>query len=57
MKMLNVEFNYYRGLFPLKVFITGPPCSGKSHFGKKLSEMYGVPHFSLHDFIQLGSQL
>ena len=53
--MLNEEFNFYRGLFPLKIFITGPPLSGKSHFGKKLSEMYGVPHLSLHDFIQLGN--
>ena len=32
MKMLNDEFNYFRGLFPLKVFITGPPCSGKTFF-------------------------
>jgi hypothetical protein len=32
MKMLNDEFNYFRGLFPLKIFITGPPCSGKSYF-------------------------
>jgi len=47
MPMLNQEFNYFRGLFPLKVFITGPPCSGKTHFGTKLNEMYGVPHFKL----------
>lgn len=32
MNMLNDEFNYFRGLFPLKIFITGPPCSGKSYF-------------------------
>jgi len=32
MKMLNEEFNLYRGLFPLKVFITGPPGSGKTHY-------------------------
>lgn len=38
MKMLNDEFNYFRGLFPLKVFITGPPCSGKTYFASKLSD-------------------
>jgi AAA+ superfamily predicted ATPase len=38
MKSLNEEFNYYRGLFPLKVFITGPPGSGKTHMAKALAE-------------------
>jgi len=37
MKMLNEEFNTYRGLFPLKVFIGGPPVSGKTHFATKLA--------------------
>lgn len=32
MTMLNEEFNFFRGLFPMKVFITGPPCSGKTYF-------------------------
>ena len=32
MKLLNDEFNLFRGLFPLKVFIGGPPGAGKTHF-------------------------
>ena len=32
MPFLNSEFNFYRGLFPLKVFMTGAPASGKTHF-------------------------
>ena len=32
MPLLNQEFNLYRGLFPLKVFVTGPPASGKTHY-------------------------
>jgi adenylate kinase len=32
MGFLNQEFNRFRGLFPLKVFLTGPPASGKTHF-------------------------
>lgn len=57
MKLLNDEFNHYRGLFPLKIFITGPPCSGKTHFGKKLCELYGVPHYNINDIVQMGYKL
>jgi hypothetical protein len=32
MTRLNEEFNLFRGLFPLKVFFTGPPAAGKTHF-------------------------
>lgn len=57
MKQLNDEFNFYRGLFPLKVFITGPPCSGKTHFAKKLNELYGVPHITVQDIVTMGKSL
>lgn len=57
MKMLNEEFNYFRGLFPLKVFITGPPCSGKTHFASKLNELYGIPHIKIADIIAMGRAL
>ena len=29
---LNVEYNTYRGLNPVKIFISGPPASGKSYY-------------------------
>jgi adenylate kinase len=32
MAMLNQEFNRFRGLFPLKLFITGPPASSKTFY-------------------------
>ena len=57
MTKLNAEFNYFRGLFPLKVFITGPPCSGKTHFAQRLSEDYGIPHYTIKDIVQMGNQL
>ena len=50
--MLNEEFNHFRGLFPLKVFIGGPPVSGKTHFATKLAQNYGIPHLKLNDLIQ-----
>ena len=48
---LNEEFNRFRGLFPLKVLVTGPPAAGKSHFGSKLAESYGVPIIKIGDLI------
>mmetsp|Transcript_39288 Transcript_39288/g.59985 ORF Transcript_39288/g.59985 Transcript_39288/m.59985 type:complete len:112 (-) Transcript_39288:1074-1409(-) len=57
MTSLNNEFNFFRGLFPLKVFITGPPCSGKTHFASKLSEEYGIPHLTIKDIINMGMTL
>lgn len=57
MGMLNDEFNYFRGLFPLKVFITGPPCSGKTFFTNQLSEEYGIPHLTIKGIIDMGLEL
>jgi adenylate kinase len=51
MENLNKEFNLFRGLFPLKIFMTGPPAAGKTHFASKLSESYGVPHIKIGDLI------
>ena len=57
MSKLNDEFNYFRGLFPLKVFMSGPPCSGKTYFAQKLSEDYGIPHYTIQDIVSMGKQL
>lgn len=57
MPKLNEEFNFFRGLFPLKVFITGPPCSGKSFFGQKIADEYGIPHLTIKDVIKMGMEL
>lgn len=57
MSRLNQEFNYYRGLFPLKVFVTGPPCAGKTHFASKLSSEYGIPHITIKDVVAMGMSL
>jgi site-specific DNA-cytosine methylase len=43
-QMVKNEFCKERGLKPFKVIITGPPCSGKSFYGKQLAEHYNVPH-------------
>ena len=51
MPKLNQEFNYFRGLFPLKVFFSGPPMVGKSHYAGKLASAYGIPHLKISDMI------
>ena len=57
MKLLNEEFNLYRGLFPLKVFIGGPPASGKTHFTKMLAESYGIPHLTIGEVVEDAKKL
>jgi nucleoside-triphosphatase THEP1 len=54
---LNEEFNHSRGLFPLKVFITGPPCAGKTHFASQLQTLYGIPHLKIEDIVAMGKAL
>jgi len=40
---LNEEFNEARNLKPMKVFITGPPASGKTHFSEVIATNYNIP--------------
>ena len=53
MLMLNNEFNDYRKLKPVKILITGPPASGKSHCAKILSKYYNIPHITIQDALDL----
>lgn len=57
MPLLNQEFNLYRGLFPLKVFITGPPLSGKTNYAHQLAQAYGIPHLKIQDLVTMGYKL
>lgn len=41
---LNIEFNQFRGLSPVKIFITGPPASSKSFYAAQLAHYYNIPH-------------
>lgn len=42
-RLLNEEFNQYRGLHPVKIFLMGPPASGKTHYSERLSLYYNIP--------------
>lgn len=32
-----------RGLRPVKILLSGPPCVGKSYYAAKLAEHYNIP--------------
>lgn len=50
-RLLNVEFNDFRGLHPVKIFITGPPASGKSYYAAKLATYYNIPHVNVKHLV------
>lgn len=35
----------------IKVFIQGPPASGKSHYCERLSKIYKLPHLHIRQVI------
>jgi adenylate kinase len=46
-QLVKQEFAKERNLKPVKIFISGPPCSGKTFFGKQMAEHYNVPHINM----------
>ena len=50
-QLIKNEFAKARGLRPIKIFVTGPPCSGKTFFGKQLGEHYNVPHIHMQKLL------
>lgn len=51
--LLNDEFNRFRGLNPVKIFLSGPPASGKSFYSDKLSRYYNIPHITVKQAVDL----
>lgn len=49
---LNKEFNQFRGLNPVKFFITGPPASGKSFYASELAKFYNIPIIQVNELAQ-----
>ena len=46
---LNKEFNEFRGLKPVKIFVTGPPASGKSFYSASIAKYYNIPHVHIKE--------
>ena len=50
-KQLNKEFNEFRGLNPVKIFITGPPASGKTFYADQLAKYYNIPKVNVRQLV------
>lgn len=50
-RMLETEFNTFRGLKPVKIFITGPPASGKTYYAEKLARYYNIPRVQVKELV------
>lgn len=48
-KSLNVEFNKVRELEPVKIFITGPPASGKTYYSNMVESYYNIPRVNVKE--------
>ena len=48
-KKLNIEFNEARELEPVKIFVTGPPASGKTFYSEKINGYYNIPRVSVKE--------
>lgn len=50
-RSLETEFNTFRGLNPVKIFITGPPASGKSYYAQELAKYYNIPRVHVRQLV------
>lgn len=50
-RSLEGEFNTHRGLNPVKIFITGPPASGKTFYAMELAKYYNIPRVHVKQLV------
>ena len=50
-RMLETEFNTFRGLKPVKIFVTGPPASGKTYYSEQLACYYNIPRVHVKQLV------
>ena len=48
---MNKEFNQCRGLNPVKIFVTGPPASGKTFYSEKIAKYYNIPRIHVKELV------
>ena len=57
MDLLRQEFNLYRGIKPIKIIISGPPCGGKTYIAKKIANQFKILHLTIPDLIAWAKNL
>jgi len=50
-RLINNEFNEFNKLNPVKIFISGPPASGKSYYANKISAYYNIPLIAVKQLV------
>jgi adenylate kinase len=50
-RKLNEEFNTFRGLNPVKIFVTGPPACGKTFYSEKVADYYNIPRIHVKQMV------
>jgi adenylate kinase len=50
-RSLETEFNTFRGLNPVKIFISGPPASGKTFYASELAKYYNIPRVHVKQLV------
>ena len=50
-RSLEGEFNKFRGLNPVKIYVTGPPASGKTFYAEKLAHYYNIPRIHIEPLV------
>ncbi len=46
---ISQEFNLYRGIKPIKIVITGPPCGGKTLIAEKIAKQFKITHLTMKE--------
>lgn len=54
---IKEEFNDLNTLQPNRIFISGPPGSGKTYYSKKIAEFYNIPHILIKDLCDRALEL
>ena len=57
MDKLREEFNIYRNLKPIKIIVSGPPCSGKTTLCEFLTNKYKTNNYKLSQFCEWAKNL
>ncbi|KAL8445096.1 hypothetical protein Emag_005203 [Eimeria magna] len=55
-KQIASEFCQWRGLRQLRIFVTGPPGSGKTSISERLAEHYNICHIKTAEVVERGKE-
>lgn len=54
---LNIELNETRGLRPVKIFVSGPPASGKTFYSNTLAWYYNISRIHAKELVDTAYEM